>query len=82
MARTLFVRGRHYSESNIQNVFEKFKHKSVKIFKITESRCSICDQNNLSFLLSKWHEEEISWVKENVKTNCSPMSIIGWCKSK
>ena len=45
MTKTWCVGGRHYSESIIQNVYEKVNPKTKKLVKVIKGECAICHRN-------------------------------------
>ena len=45
MTKTWCVRGRHYSNTVNQNVYEKLNPKTEKFIKVIKGKCSICGRS-------------------------------------
>ena len=45
MTKTWCVGGKHYSNTVIENIFEKVNPKTKKLVKIIKGSCSICGRN-------------------------------------
>ena len=49
MTKTLYVGGRHYSNTVNQNVYQKLNPKIKKLVKIIKGYCSNCGRNKSQF---------------------------------
>ena len=80
MTKTWCVRRGHYSNSIIQNIYEKINPKIKKLVDIIEGKCNLCHRDKSQIFTKKMTTGEY-FLKKGRCTNkhCSSMSNTAWC---
>ena len=71
MVKTFCVRGRHYSDTISQNLYEKLNPKTQKLFENIGGTCSTCNRKKSQFLLMTKAQD---FIKKGGLWSCSLFS--------